>query len=387
MAKHQAAECLGRDLRRRLAAATAILVVATLGTVALGGVLPAAGQSVNGAALGIGPTFPITATVGSKNVLAFVKLINVSDPQDGRIIIPANAITLTPACGVLPTGATPPCPASAADPGVFGLSSVANGAPGTQCAGQVYTISPADPATGEVRFLGAAITLTATDPTSGVGGACVLLFTVDVLRVPAHDADPAAAGIQTYQLADAGGWHTDLNNSASCCGSSHTTVFPVSVGINTQMSPPVTLGKPISDTATLTGGITPTGTVQFAIYSPRDTTCAGPPVFTSSVPVTGTGTYNSGPFTPTTTGTYRSVATYSGDTRNASATAPCNAQGESVAVGSPLALSTTKAPILPVTGPDVPVVPLGMLAAVLVAGGALALWYESRRGRHSIRGD
>lgn len=384
MAKHQAAGDLGRDLKRRLAAAAAVLMTATL-TVALGGVLPASGQSVNGAALGIGPTFPITATVGSKNVLAFVKLINVSDPQDGKITIPANAITLTPACGVLPSGATPPCPASAADPGVFGLSSVANGAPGSQCAGRVYTISPADPATGEVRFLGAAITLTASDPTSGVGGACVLLFTVDLLRVPAHDADPAATGIQTYQLADAGGWHTDLNNSASCCGSSHTTVLPVSVGINTQMSPPAILGKPISDTATLTGGITPTGTVQFAIYSPKDTNCAGPPVFTSSVAVTGTGTYNSGPFTPTATGTYRSVATYSGDTRNAPATAPCNAQGESVAVSSPLALSTTRAPILPVTGPGVPVVALGLLAVALLAGGAFALWYEGCRGRHSVR--
>lgn len=386
MARHAARRQFGPDLQRRLAAATAVLVLATLGAVGLGGVLPAAGQSVNGAALGIGPTFPITATVGSTNVLAFIKLINVSDPQDGNITIPANGITLTPACGVLPTGATPPCPAASADPGVFGLSAVANGAPGTQCAGQVYTISPTDPATGEVRFLGAAITLTATNATTGVGGACVLLFSVNVLRTPAHDADPNAAGIQTYQLANAGGWHTDLNNSASCCGSSHTTVFPVSLGINTQMSPTVTLGKPISDTATLTGGISPTGTVGFAIYSPRDTNCAGPPVFTSTVPVTGTGTYNSGPFTPTATGVYRSVATYSGDTRNAPATAPCNAQGESVAVSSPLALSTTKAPILPVTGPDVPVLPLGALAVLFLAGGAFALWYDSERGRHSIPG-
>lgn len=373
----------GHQLRGRIAALTALFMVSALAVVTLGGVVPASGQASNGAALGIGPSWPITATVGTTNALVFIKLVNVSDPGDGKITIPPNAITLTPACGALPAGANPPCPASAADPGVFGLAATATGASGSECAGQVYTITPSDASTGEVRFLGPSITLSATDPTSHVGGACVLAFTIGVLRTPAHDADPATPGVQTYQLASAAGWHTDLNNSASCCGSSHTTVVPVSVGINTQMSPTVALGKPISDTATLSGGLTPTGNVQFHIYAPPDTNCAGPPVFASTIPVTGTGTYNSGPFTPTQTGTYRSVATYSGDTRNAPATAPCNAHGESVSVTTPLGLSTSRAPILPVTGPEVPVLPLGAVAMLLLLGGGFALWYDRQKGRHS----
>jgi hypothetical protein len=71
------------------------------------------------------------------------------------------------------------------------------------------------------------------------------------------------------------------------------------------------------DTATLTGGVSPRGTVTFHLFGPDDDTCSGPPVFTSVEAVNGVGT---GPVTVTsdhvllsTPGVYHFVASYSGD--------------------------------------------------------------------------
>ncbi len=79
------------------------------------------------------------------------------------------------------------------------------------------------------------------------------------------------------------------------------------------------LGTPIYDTAHLVGGSSPTGTVTFSLYGPDDETCAKPPVFTAEVSVSGAGNYPSQPFVVTAPGTYRWVASYSGDMANAPA--------------------------------------------------------------------
>ena len=86
----------------------------------------------------------------------------------------------------------------------------------------------------------------------------------------------------------------------------------------------MTVGGSFHDTATLSppaGGPAPTGTVTFDVYGPGDTTCAGPVLFTSTNPLNPAGTSAvSGNFTPTTAGTYRVVATYSGDANYSSRT-------------------------------------------------------------------
>ncbi len=46
--------------------------------------------------------------------------------------------------------------------------------------------------------------------------------------------------------------------------------------IVTQASPSVTVGGQVTDTATLTGGTSPTGTLTFVLYGPDDATCAVP---------------------------------------------------------------------------------------------------------------
>jgi hypothetical protein len=128
------------------------------------------------------------------------------------------------------------------------------------------------------------------------------------------------------------------------------TVDPVTPTLTTNATPTVEIGNPISDTATLSGTanqpgspvINPTtaggpagGTITFNAYGPDDATCSGTPAFTSAaIAVSGDGTnYNSGDFTPTSAGTYRWTATYSGDSPNTNgASSACNAANETTVV-------------------------------------------------------
>jgi hypothetical protein len=86
--------------------------------------------------------------------------------------------------------------------------------------------------------------------------------------------------------------------------------------LTTSASDAVTLGGAIHDTAHLSDGSAPTGTITFRLYRPADTDCSGAAVFTSTVPVAGNGDYVSGAYVPTVAGAYRWVAEYSGDARN-----------------------------------------------------------------------
>ncbi|MEO3891963.1 vWA domain-containing protein [Nonomuraea sp. B5E05] len=92
--------------------------------------------------------------------------------------------------------------------------------------------------------------------------------------------------------------------------------------IATTPSDTVPAGGKVSDTATLSGGYHPTGTVTFQLFAPGDTDCAKP-IETRTGTVSGTGTAASGNVTIGAAGTYRWTATYSGDAHNNSVTSPC----------------------------------------------------------------
>ena len=106
-------------------------------------------------------------------------------------------------------------------------------------------------------------------------------------------------------------------------------MLPRRPALSTSASPPAnvrrgaarveTAGKLIYDAARLTRGFAPTGEIAFALYGPNDGTCSGTPVLTSAIAVAGNGVYNSESFLPVVSGTYRWVATYSGDANNRSA--------------------------------------------------------------------
>ncbi|WP_285705270.1 vWA domain-containing protein [Microtetraspora sp. NBRC 16547] len=95
--------------------------------------------------------------------------------------------------------------------------------------------------------------------------------------------------------------------------------------IATTPSGPVPAGGNVSDTATLSGGFQPTGTVTFQLFGPGDTGCATP-IATRAGTVSGSGTAVSGNVTIGAAGTYRWAATYSGDAHNNSVTSPCSAE-------------------------------------------------------------
>jgi hypothetical protein len=107
------------------------------------------------------------------------------------------------------------------------------------------------------------------------------------------------------------------------------------------------------DTATLSGGIAATGTITFKLYGP-DSDCSGTPAFTSTKNVSGDGTYNSGPFTPTAAGTYRWVATYSGDPlNNPAGPTACGDPNETVTISK--SHTTIKTLASPATAPGSPI--------------------------------
>jgi uncharacterized repeat protein (TIGR01451 family) len=126
--------------------------------------------------------------------------------------------------------------------------------------------------------------------------------------------------------------------------------------IATTASPNITLGAgSLTDTAVVSGRVSPQAgaTVTFRLFGPDDATCTGTPAF-SPAPVpypVADGPVTSPPFTPTQLGTYRWIASYSGDANNAAVTGACNDANENVTVAGSSDLSITKTcttgPVLP----------------------------------------
>jgi hypothetical protein len=102
-----------------------------------------------------------------------------------------------------------------------------------------------------------------------------------------------------------------------------------------------TIGGAISDTATLSNATSDaTGTITFKLYS--DSNCQTEVTTNlSPVSVSGNGQYNSGNFTPTATGTYYWIASYSGDAKNEAKSGTCgDANESSIVVKKAPAIST-----------------------------------------------
>ena len=131
------------------------------------------------------------------------------------------------------------------------------------------------------------------------------------------------------------------------------TTAPPSLNTAVPATPtPVTTGTataPLTDSAMLTGGYNPGGTITFYLL---------PPGSTSSTPLSGAGSTMScgilaamartprvratirGDYVPTTASAYRWVAVYSGDTNNAGANSPFGSEPETAGPASP-SLTTT----------------------------------------------
>ena len=154
---------------------------------------------------------------------------------------------------------------------------------------------------------------------------------------------PTTAGVYRWTATYSG--DADNTPAGGACNALNesVTVFQTSTTVTTNASPGVALGHSIHDRATLAGGRTPTGKIDFAVYGPDDASCSGAPAFTDSVSVSGNGHYRSANFAPGSVGTYRWIAAYSGDGKNAAASTACNEGSESAVVSQARASLTTHA--------------------------------------------
>jgi hypothetical protein len=165
------------------------------------------GTAFAGVGLGMAPTMPTNSTVGDTGLPGSLTLTNLNTSPDVTATVcntgdalpcPAGdeGIILIPSCGA--QGAFSAC--TSPDPGVYRISTTATGAAGTACAGVNFTVTSLEDPFGKVRFSpppGTNVVL----PTNGAS--CRIDFSVDVLKVPAFDAQPGVAGVQTIQVTDA----------------------------------------------------------------------------------------------------------------------------------------------------------------------------------------
>jgi hypothetical protein len=84
------------------------------------------------------------------------------------------------------------------------------------------------------------------------------------------------------------------------------------------------LGLGFGDSATLSAGAVPTGTLTFKLFGPDDGTCVRAPFLALTRTVAGNGTYTTGPIPPVPPGIFRWVVGYSGDANNVARTTSCS---------------------------------------------------------------
>jgi len=131
----------------------------------------------------------------------------------------------------------------------------------------------------------------------------------------------------------------DTNNSPAkdaCSEPSEQVIVKAKPSLVQNASPGVPIGEAIHDSATLTGGSSPTGTIDFQLYAAEDSECRQPLLAEPlRVNVTGDGTYDSPPLLEGTPGVYQWVASYSGDAANAPAGNACGEADARVVLAEP----------------------------------------------------
>jgi uncharacterized repeat protein (TIGR01451 family) len=149
----------------------------------------------------------------------------------------------------------------------------------------------------------------------------------------------------TYQW-DASYSGDSSNNPASDnnAANEQVTVAAASPAISTAPNPSTgVFGTTLQDTATLTGGFHPTGSITFRLYAPGVDPTVGPATYTENVTgINSNGTYHTtAGFAANATGTWHWVATYNGDSNNSSVSAGPLAEPVTIPPQADLALTKT----------------------------------------------
>jgi hypothetical protein len=154
-----------------------------------------------------------------------------------------------------------------------------------------------------------------------------------------------------FSTSAAGTWHWtaayagDANNNAasSGCGAEPVTVSKASPSLSTTPNPAAApIGALLKDSATLSGGFSPGGTMTFKLYGPGDPTCAAAPAFSETDPVSAGGAATATGFAGNALGTWHWSAAYSGDANNNLAAGGCS-EVVTVSKATP-SLTTTATP-------------------------------------------
>ena len=121
------------------------------------------------------------------------------------------------------------------------------------------------------------------------------------------------------------------NNSVSACGGTGETltVNKGTPSLSTTASTNVSVGQSVTDSATLSGGYNPAGSITYTLYGPSSSASCTTQVGQVTKSVSGDGSYTSPTITPGQAGTYWWIANYGGDSNNTATTNGCGASGES----------------------------------------------------------
>jgi hypothetical protein len=227
----------------------------------------------------------------------------------------------------------------------------------TSCGDESVTIAKASPAISTSPSPGGTVggttvkdTAVLTGGYSATGTIEFALYgpsaTADCTTTPVFDKSVTISGDGSYTTADgftpsrAGTYYwvasyaddTNNNPATTTCGDEPVVITKASPAIATTPSPRAPIGTAVTDTATLSNGYNPTGTITFMLYGPSDTPACSASVVTD-IELVSAGTAASAPFTPAQAGTYWWTASYGGDTNNNPATTTCG--DESVIITPP----------------------------------------------------
>ena len=250
-----------------------------------------------------------------------------------------------------------PVTVTQASPGINTTATPANEVVGGGTLSDSATLTGGDSPTGTVTFY--LFSPTETCSTTPAAGSVYTSGAVSVgLDGNYHSGtgpNPDAVGTWEWLAVYSGDANNDGTNSG--CTAEPVTVTQASPGINTTATPAneVVGGGTLSDSATLTGGDSPTGTVTFYLFSPTETCsttpAAGSYVYTSGAVSVGLdGNYHSGTGpNPDAVGTWEWLAVYSGDSNNAGTNSGCTAEPVTVTQASP-GINTTATPANEVVG-------------------------------------
>ncbi|HEX2029378.1 MAG TPA: hypothetical protein VHF25_15420, partial [Nitriliruptorales bacterium] len=293
-----------------------------------------AGPALAGVGLGVTPEFPAKVTVGDTDVPAGIRIANAAFGGEADNSATLTDITVVPSCALSPAAPPDTNCTGGEDRGALRLSASGTGVADSACEGRTFTITEIDQTSGRYRLTPDAPVV--LGPPDSATDTCLIDFTFDVARMPAKDAFPDQSGLQTTQVGFSAATFSPSSLTGSGSGTDVTTVAKAVPTLTTEAPPTSTVGQPVSDVATLSGGVGPGGEITFTLFGPDDAECVGPPVFTSTRPVDGDGQYTSEAFTPTAPGTYRWVAAYSGDDANDAVTTACGEANEITEVAAVL---------------------------------------------------